>query len=116
MSININIFAERKITFKKKNGKRSSEMQSVSFDCWQTPTDVTNLIMASDNPLNAYIDFVRSRSNPEKLPVYAEDDIFGENDPIGYTDYDPAEEHINMLQKWIEEKEENGYTIKLYSI
>lgn len=115
MSLNFNIRAERKISFKKKDGKRSSEIQLVSFDCIQTPTKVTEHIMATAQPINAYIDYIRSLSKPERMPVYAEDDYFCENGIISYVDYDWTIEHIDLLNKWIFDQEEQGYTIKYIS-
>lgn len=114
MSLNFNIRAERKILFTKKDGSIGNDIQTVNFDCVQTPTEVTQKIISEENPINAYIDYIKSLSDPEQVPVYADDDFFMEKDPISFTEYDWSTEHINLLKKWIFEKEEQGYTISYF--
>ena len=116
MSMNIWITAERKISFKKKNGKTGSEMQSVTFAAQQTPTEVTDKILSSSNSLEAYIEFIKTRSSIEKNPVYAEDDYFCEQEPVAYEDYNWTLDHIKELKEWIENVEENGFTVKIGKI
>ena len=58
MSMNIKITAKRNITFKKKNGKRSGEVQTVEFEALQTPTAITRKIIASGNPAFEYLVWV----------------------------------------------------------
>jgi hypothetical protein len=113
MSMNVFIKAERTVTFKKKNGRQGRDTQTTRFPALQTPTDVSYKIVASSNPVQAYIDWVKTTSRVEQLPVYAEDDIFGENDPIGFEEYDAAQEHIVKLAKWVQQIEEDGYTVKI---
>ena len=113
MSMNVYITAERKITFKKKNGKRGGGIQTEKFDAVQTPTKVTYEIVGSSNPIQAYKDYVKTLSNPEKIPVYAEDDIWGEGEPVGHQDYDWAEEHLQRFDQWLTTMDEDGYRVKI---
>lgn len=112
MSMNVFISANRKITFKKKNGKRGGGIQTVKFEAIQTPTNITYEIIRSNNPKQAYIDWVMTKRRIERLPIYADDDIFGERDPVKFKEYDFAKEHVERLLKWIEEVEEEGYTVR----
>jgi hypothetical protein len=112
MSMNVFISATRKVTFKKKNGKRGGGIQTEVFDALQTPTKVTYEIVNSGNPQQAYIDWVKTMSRPEQMPVYADDDIFGEGAPIGFEEYDFAQEHIDKFRDWTASVEEDGYTVK----
>ncbi len=116
MSLNFNIRAERKISFKKKNGKRGNDIQTVNFNCVQTPSKITESIISHENPINAYIDYIKSLSNPEQVPVYADDDFFMEREPVSFKHYDWTAEHIELLNKWIFEKEEEGYIINHFAI
>lgn len=113
MSMNVYITATRKITFKKKNGKRSGGIQTTKFDAVQTPTTVTYNIVGSTNPIQSYIDYVKTLSRVEKIPVYAETDIWGEGEPVSYDEYDWAAEHIANFQEWISTVEEDGYTVQI---
>lgn len=112
MSMNVYITAVRKITFKKKNGKTGTEMQTVEFAAWQTPTNFTYKIVSSANPVQAYIDWVMARNRDEQIPVYHNDDVWGEGTPVKYEIYNACKEHVQILQEWIAEVEENGYTVK----
>ena len=113
MSMNIYITANRKITFKKKNGKRSGEVQTIAFNAWQTPTAVTRAILASANPAAAYIEWVKTeRSFDEEWPVFAEDDIWCDGDPIRVEIVNDGKEHIEQFIEWCDHMEEKGFTIK----
>ena len=115
MSMNVYITASRKITFKK-NGQRSDgiqTVQTVNFDAWQTPTNVTYEIVKSADPRKAYINWILAkRSQDEEVLIYAEDDIFEEQTPVGKKTYNPGKEHVEKFLEWIREVEEEGYTIK----
>lgn len=114
MSMNVYITADRKITFKKKNGKRSGGIQTVKFDAWQTPTKDTYAIVGSANPVQAYIDWVDSHSRDEQVPVYAEDDIWwSESEPVRYDVWNAGKEHAQLFREWIEAVEEDGFTVKI---
>jgi len=113
MSMNVYITAERKITFEKKDGKLNSGIQTEKFGVVQTPTDVTYEIVAKDDPIQAYKEYVKSLSNPETKPVFANDDIFGERDPIGETTWDWTEDHLKEFDEWLDRMDEGGYTVEV---
>lgn len=84
MSMNIKITAKRNITFKKKNGKRSGEVQTVEFNALQTPTDITRKIIASDNPAFEYLIWaIMCKQN----------------------------EHAEKFEGWLKEMDTNGFRI-----
>lgn len=112
MSTNIHFVAKRRITFKKKNGKRSGEVQQVHFDEWQTPTTVTYEILKSPNPIQTYKDWIlKECSRDQQLPVYAEDDYLQEGQPVRFEIYNAGKEHIQKFDEWIESVEEQGFTV-----
>ena len=112
MSMNILIYGERRVSFKDKQGKRKTSTQTIKFNAMQTPTKVTYNIMEQADKAAAYIEYIKRLSNPEQLAVYAEDDVFGEGQPVKYIHYDWTEEHINTFIEWIHTVEEDGYTVK----
>lgn len=113
MSMNIMITATRKITFKKKNGKRSGDIQTVKFNEWQTPTKITKEILASKDPAHAYINWVLTEcSHDIETPVFAEDDIFENGEPIYTEIFNPGKAHVEEFCAWIANVEENGFTVK----
>ena len=112
MSTNIHFVAQRKITFKKKDGNRGSEIQQAYFDQWQTPTTVTHEMMKSADTIHAYKDWILTKYNEdEELPVYAEDDYLQENEPVGVKIYNEGKEHVARFEQWINHMEDQGYII-----
>ena len=115
MSMNVRIFAKRVIYSETKHGKQQI-IQAVDFQAQQTPSDVTYQIVESDDPKQVYSDWIRwmQYTNPtvHYNPIFAPDDVFGEREPIGYEEYNWAEDHINELNRWCEEVEDDGYTVK----
>jgi hypothetical protein len=113
MSMNILITATRKVTFKKKNGKRGGEIQTVKFREWQTPTEITQEILASKDPAQAYIDWIlRDCSVDVETPVFAEDDIWEQGEPVATTVFNPGKEHVEEFREWIKDVEDNGFTLR----
>jgi hypothetical protein len=112
MSTNIHFVAGRKITFKKKNGKRGGEIQTIYFNVWQTPTRITREITASADPMQAYKDWILTEcSRDEEFPVYDDADIFGEGEPIGKKIYNAGKEHVAQFEEWLKMCDEEGYTV-----
>lgn len=110
MSMNVNWIATRKIRVVKTG--RLTE-QTISFDALQTPTKVSYEIQKSADPQQAYIDWALSYSKPTPMPIYADDDLFGEGQPIDHELYCPYLEHVARFREWIAECEQNGYTVKV---
>ena len=104
MSMNIHLRAELQGEFTSKNGKKLNKTLVERFDCIQTPTSVTKEILKSENKYDTYTEWIKSVFSEDKvLPIYAEDDIFAEGEPIGFEKYNVAENHIKELNKFIEE-------------
>ena len=110
MSMNISIRAERQITVEK-TGK--PEIQSIRFDCWQTPTEDSYKIIAQPDPLQAYRDWVLSRCEDQTIDVFAEDDVFHLGEPTGTTVYNSGKEHVHDLETWINKSQMDGYEVKV---
>ena len=113
MSMNVFIVATRQVEFKQKNGSTGKSEQHVTFNAVQTPTNVTYQIVKSDNPIQAYIDYVRSIGRVERMDVYADDDPFGHGDPVGYEEYNWAEDHIVEFNNWLARMDEENYTVTI---
>lgn len=111
MSMNILIVAKRKVSFKKKNGKRGTDTQTLIFDAWQTPTKTTYEIAGSADPAQAYIDWVMATTRSERVPVYSEHDMFCDGPPVMYEDYHPGREHVIKFTNWLAEVDRDGYTV-----
>ncbi len=106
MSINFRIYAEREIFIPSVN---KSDTQQESFHYWQTPTKASYQIIESDNPIQAYKDWVLSNARDEQEDVY--DDPF-DDVPSGTKTVNYGKEHVVQLDKWISEVESDGYVIK----
>lgn len=112
MSMNVIIIATRKITFKKKNGEMHDSVQMETFRAWQTPTKITYEILESQDPTQAYIDWIlRDRSLDREVPVFTEDDIFGDGAPVGTKIVNEGKEHVEEFRAWVEQVEEEGFTV-----
>ena len=102
-----------------KNGKKGKVIRKKvkNVHClpvWQTPTEVTNYILTSTNPVQEYFDWVRTKSNMHYEPQYAEDDFLCENEPIGFIPVDYAHEHIQEFTEQMKIFEDEGYTLEVY--
>lgn len=111
MSMNIYIAGTRKAWTKNKAGKKVQFEQTDEFPVVQTPTKVTYEIMNASDKKQVYIDYVMSQSEVQTLPIY-HDDVFCEEDPIGYFEYDWSKEHIEQFEDWWKDTEEQGFDIK----
>jgi len=111
MSMNIIFVAQREVTVNR-TGKTS--VQEEEFDCvWQTPTNVSYDIKNSADPIQAYKDWVMTFSEDKEWPIYADDDIWCEKEPIGFDIINDAKYHIERLENWIKVMEEEGFTIQV---
>jgi hypothetical protein len=110
MSMNIHITSTREIQVVR-TGR--IDQQSIRFDCWQTPTKDSYEIARSDDPIQAYKEWVRLGREPYEVDQYAEDDIFKERGPIGKEIYNPAQDHIEELDCWLGQVDAEGYTVKV---
>lgn len=110
MSMNVYIYAEIKaINVKSKKLFRTTE----TFRAWQTRTEDTYRIVRSDDPIQAYCDWVLSVSQEEQLERYAEDDVMCEGPVVGYDTYHPGKEHVAELLEWVERMKSIDGAIKV---
>ena len=108
MSINFHIGATREIVVVKTDKK---SIQEISFGTWQTPSEVTHRIMKTVDPIASYKEWVLSVSSDERIPVYADEDIFGEGEPIAFELVNSGKEHVEVLNQWIADAIEDGYEL-----
>lgn len=111
MSINIHFMAERDIQVLK---TKKVEKQIKYFDCVvQTPTEITRKIIASQDPFQAYREYVLSSCKDYIEPVYADDDFFGLGDSIGEIVKNNGPECVKEFDEWLKTCEENGYIVSV---
>lgn len=113
MSMNLHVSASRVVTVVA-TGEESS--QTISFDLWQTPTNVTNQLIHSSDVAQAYKDWVLSKRRVDKEPVYADDDLFEEGEIIGYEEVCVADEHIKDFDEFIDLCNKGAYVIEFYEL
>jgi hypothetical protein len=109
MSTNIHFHAERKVQVLE-TGKIKTERFNIPY-AWQTPTEVTKMIMKSSDPTQAYIDWVLSHSKDEQYPVYADDDVLCEREPVRYDTINMAEEYLKWFKPTLDSMKTDGYEI-----
>ena len=109
--MNIGIVACRDITYIDGQGNPKSEQQTVRFNAVQTSTAETYAIRDAPDKIEAYRDYIKSRSCPVSEPVYAPDDIMCEEPPIGYEEYDWTVDHLAQFDAWVAARLEGGYRI-----
>lgn len=109
MSMNINFIAMREVTVNH-TGKVSVQVDEYDF-VWQTPTKVSYEIQKSNDPIQAYKDWVMTFSEDKKIPIYADDDIRCEKEPIEFEVVNDAKDQVQRFEDWIKLMEEEGFTI-----
>lgn len=113
MSMNLHVTGFRTVIVEK-TGKK--DIQYARFNLNQTPTNVTRAILASGNRVQGYKDWVIANRYEYEEPVYAEDDIWGEGEPIGVKLVCDADEHLKDFDEFIKECEEDGYELHFYEL
>jgi hypothetical protein len=84
MSMNVHVQATCKSVLHGKNGQIKETTHEEYFSLWQTPTSVTYEIVNSDDPYQAYLDWLLTVC-PEatvECNEYVIDDFFCEREPI----------------------------------
>jgi hypothetical protein len=109
MSTNIHFNGERKVQVLS-TGKIETQTIRIS-SVWQTPTEVTKMIMKSSDPTQAYIDWVLSQSKDVQHPVYANDDVLCEREPVRYVTINEAEEYLKWFKEALDNMKVDGYEI-----
>lgn len=110
MSMNVHIYAEYRVRNLKTGQLRTLQEP---FHAWQTRTEDSYRIVRSDDPIQAYCDWVLSVSQEEQLERYAEDDVMSEGPVVGYDTYHPGKEHVAELLEWVEHMKSIGGTVKV---
>lgn len=108
MSIDLDIVRKREIQVLK-TGK--IEIQTDHFSPWNSPAKITREIIASDNPLELYIEWVTAENVVEKTPVYSEGDIWGQGSVDYYEDINESLNHIKELNEWVSNSIKSGYDV-----
>jgi len=115
MSMNIHINSIGEITYPSGIKKHHIE----SFNCNQTPTKITNEILASPNPIQAYKDWVMSYNEDEQIEEYdyaTWDDKLDYYTIIGYKTVNYGKEHCEELDKFINDATVKGMKLDIYSM
>ena len=113
MSMNLHVMGSREVTV---NATGATSLQYIKFDLNQTPTKVTYAILSSDNHIQAYRDWVASDRYEYEEPVYAQDDIWEEREPIGTRTVCDADEHLREFDEFIAQCQKEGYTLEFYDL
>ena len=109
MSINIHFEATRDIVVVKTG---ATEIQSERFrEVCQTPSKVTDKILKSADPFQAYRDWVLENQEDQSEPMYADDDVFHTGPIVGYETFNYGKEHIKDFDGWLKMMEEGGYEV-----
>lgn len=103
------LIATREVLVLKTN---KSEIETKYFDLWLMTSKEYKKVLQSNNPFKAYKDWVMQIDSKKIIPVYKEEDEFGEFEPIAYDEIDYSSLHIDGLETWILQMEEEGYDIK----
>ena len=119
MSMNVYIIAVRKAFAFNKKGEKIEFEDSRKFNAWQTPTKITKQIVFSgdiETQIAEYKKYIFSLRQVKTQPIYAEDDFFGEREPIRYEEYCIADEHLQDFEEWISDMDNQGFTISIEMI
>lgn len=111
MSTNIHIYGKRDILVVR---TQKLEVQTIKFKfAWQSSTADTRKIMQCEDKIQAYKDWIMSSqfAIDREEHVYADDDIFHENSPIGTKIVNDGKEHIALFDEWLDMCNENGYGV-----
>lgn len=113
MSMNFYIRGQREITVTKTG---AVEIQHCDYQPFQTPTTVTNSLLASATPVEDYKAWVMSRARDEQEEVFADDDIFCDNAPIGTKTINYGKEECEQVDSWIAAVTAQGYDLEFYTL
>ena len=113
MSMNIMIEGKRRVRVLK-TGKTS--FQTVQFDCWQTPTPVTYKIKQSNDPAQEYTEWALQQGQEYYVPVYAEDDLWGNGEPVGHKLVHDGQRHAQEFFAWICWCADEGYDVSYHVV
>lgn len=110
--MDLKIIRRREIEFTNWEGERKKAIQEEYFDSLNLGGDLPYHIVNASNPKLAYVEIVKSLSNPTKQPIFSPGDWRGEGEPIGYRILDWAADHIRAFNEWTVESHIDGWTIE----
>ena len=84
------------------------------FDLYQTPTKITYKLLAENNTLEAYCDWVLSLFEDEEIDVYEPEDFLHKKSPIGKRVVNYGKDHVKELKEWYTDLEDKGYKIEFF--
>ncbi len=111
--MNFYIRGQREITVNKTG---AIEVQHCNYQPWQTPTKVTNALLASATPVEDYKAWVMGRACDIEEAVYADDDHFCENAPIGIATINYGKEECEQVDSWMAAVTAQGYDLEFYTL
>jgi len=115
MSMNIHIDSVGVITYP--SGVQQSHTER--FNCKQTPTIITEQILESPDPIQAYKDWIMSNSEDtveEEFDYEAWDEKTQYYPVIGYKIYNWAKDHCEQLDKFMNDAILKGMKLDIYSM
>jgi len=122
MSHNLYLIAERTILIESKNSKKKKyEKQRKLYNgLIQTPTEITNNILATNDPYSAYLEWCNKEYFADNPYIYEKgsadpNDYYGEP-PIQIKVISKLQCHKEEIDNWIEEHMNDGYTVMWSSI
>lgn len=109
MSRNIHIFANGVVISPNGNNMQFSK----SFNCWQTPSKITDKILGSDDAILSYIKWAEEcyESHQEEVEEWSEEKK--DYVIIGSKTVYPAKEHIEELNIFIQGWKDLGFGISV---
>lgn len=120
MSMNLHIEATRKAFAFNAKKKKISFTDRRTFNCWQTPTNVTKEVLAKksdDEKVKAYLDWAESICPGYEDNIYDYGAVMGEDleyPVIGRKMVYPAKEHGKKLQDFLKNCHEEGFAVNFY--
>lgn len=97
MSINLHLYASVDAI-----SKVGTHHITEEFELYQTPTEITEMILTSKKIKEAYIEWAKQFEEIILIPVYAKDDPLGMRDSIGSKEVNSYQEHIKALEAWLD--------------
>lgn len=118
MSMNVHIFAERDAIA---NNKKF--IHTIEFNAVQIPTEDTRKIVASDNPIEAYKEWIIALNYPDiEEPIFDSYDdemmfaLGNYNKPLKTEITNYGKTHLENLQEWLNECKDSGFIVKVEMI
>ena len=90
----------------------ATEVQKTRFETWQTPTEITRNINCADDPVQAYKDWVMTFSEDVEEPIFDENDLWEEGEPVGSWIRNDAKAHIAEFDQWLAAMERGGWIVE----